>query len=172
MIGAGEGRRVVADAGAVTACAGTPEALRGAAVLTPHEGEFARVFGPIAGDKPGAARRAAALTGAAVLLKGPDTVIAAPDGRAAINAEAPPSLATAGTGDVLAGIIGALLARGMAPFEAACAGAWLHGASARRAAGEAAATAGAAVATQQPEGLIAEDLINFLPAALAAARDA
>ena len=150
-------REVIADAGAVTACAGAPEILRGAAVLTPHEGEFARVFGPIGGDKPSAARRAAALTGAVVLLKGPDTVIAAPDGRVAINDNAPPSLATAGSGDVLAGIIGALLAQGMAPFEAACAGAWLHGAAA------------GAAALQQPQGLIAEDLINFLPAALSAA---
>nr|WP_255574910.1 NAD(P)H-hydrate dehydratase [Caldovatus aquaticus] len=146
------GRQVLADAGAITACADAPEALRGAAVLTPHEGEYARVFGPVGGDKPAAARRAAALTGAAVLLKGPDTVIAAPDGRVAINANAPSSLATAGSGDVLAGIIGALLARGMAPFEAACAGAWLQGAA----------------ALQQPQGLIAEDLINFLPAALSA----
>lgn len=126
----GGGRRVVVDAGALMACAGAPEALAGAAVLTPHAGEFARLFGPIA-DRIGAARTAAARTGAVVLLKGPDTVVAAPDGTAVINENAPPSLATGGSGDVLAGIIAALIAQGLAPFEAACAGAWLHGAAAR-----------------------------------------
>ena len=139
------GRQVVADAGALTA-AGSPEALCGASVLTPHEGEFAAIFGSIGPDRLAAARRAARKTGAVVLLKGPDTVIAAPDGRAAINHNAPPSLATAGSGDVLAGIIAALLAQGMAPFEAAAAAAHRH----------------AAAAAATGPGMIAEDLIANL----------
>jgi len=143
------GRLVLVDADALAACAGAPERLRGAAVLTPHTGEFARVFGPVGDDKSGAARRAAALTGAVVVLKGADTVIAAPDGRVAINDSAPPWLATAGSGDVLAGIISGLLAQGMATWDAACAGVWLHG--------RAGAHAG--------EGLIAEDLLAALPTA-------
>jgi hydroxyethylthiazole kinase-like uncharacterized protein yjeF len=147
------GRAVVADADALTACAGAPARLRGAAVLTPHAGEFARVFGPAGDDRLAAVRAAARATGAAVLLKGADTIVAAPDGRAAINGDAPPWLATAGAGDVLAGLIAALLAQGMAPFEAACAGAWLHG----RAAGLAG------------PGLIAEDLPCALPRAFAEA---
>ncbi|WP_298222572.1 NAD(P)H-hydrate dehydratase [Acidocella sp.] len=118
---------VVADADALSACEGAPERLRGTSVITPHEGEFTRVFGAVGTDKVAAARRAAALTGAVVVLKGPDTVIAAPEGVAAINANAPAWLATGGTGDVLAGLIAALLARGMPPFSAACAGVWLHG---------------------------------------------
>ena len=143
-------RRVVLDADALGAHAGRPESLAGAAVLTPHEGEFTRVFGPVGADKPAAARRAAALTGAAVLLKGADTVIAAPDGRVAINEGAPPWLATAGSGDVLAGLVGALLAQGMSNWDAACAAAWLHG--------QAGALAG--------PGMIAEDLAGRLAGAI------
>jgi hydroxyethylthiazole kinase-like uncharacterized protein yjeF len=120
-------RLVVADADALGAHAGHPEALRGAAVLTPHEGEFAKLFGPSGADRLAATRAAAVLVGAVVLLKGSDTVIASPDGRAAINGTGTPALATAGSGDVLSGLIAALLAGGMPPWEAACAGAWLHG---------------------------------------------
>lgn len=147
------GRQVVVDADGLTACAGAPERLRGAAVLTPHAGEFARVFGPVGDDKCEAARRAAALTGAVVVLKGADTVIAAPDGRVAINDSAPPWLATAGSGDVLSGIVAGLLAQGMAAWDAACAGVWLHGRAGARAG----------------EGLIAEDLPAALPAAFRSA---
>jgi len=137
------------DADALTLCAGAPERLRGAAVLTPHAGEFARVFGPPGPDRLTAARVAAARTGAVVLLKGADTIVAAADGRAAVNASAPPWLATAGAGDVLAGLIAGLLAQGMPAWEAACAAAWLHG------------TAGALAG----RGLIAEDLPDLLPGA-------
>ncbi len=120
-------RQVVADADALGAHAGRPEALRGAAVLTPHEGEFSKLFGPPGPDRLQATRAAAARVGAVVLLKGSDTVIAAPDGRAAINGTGTAALATAGSGDVLSGLIAALLAGGMPAWEAACAGAWLHG---------------------------------------------
>jgi hydroxyethylthiazole kinase-like uncharacterized protein yjeF len=144
------GKTVLADADALTACAGAPEKLRGVAVITPHEGEFSRVFGPRGADKLAALREAAAATGAVTVLKGADTIIAAPDGRAAINDNAPPWLATGGTGDVLAGIIAALLAQGIMPFEAACAGVWLHGAAAQ----------------SLGPGLIAEDLPAALPAAM------
>lgn len=133
-------------------------ASRGPCVLTPHEGEFARLFASsrlIRGNKPGCAVQAARLSGAIVVLKGFDTVIAAPDGRVVINSNAPATLATAGAGDVLAGLIGGLLAQGMAPFEAACAAAWLQGA---------AATAGG-------PGLIAEDVIDRLPETLRILRD-
>ncbi|MCC6718685.1 MAG: NAD(P)H-hydrate dehydratase [Acetobacteraceae bacterium] len=139
-------RLSVLDAGALTACAGAPGLLRGATVLTPHSGEFARVFGPPGPDRVAAARAAAASTGAVVLLKGADTIIAAPDGRVAINDSAPPWLATAGSGDVLAGAIAGLLAQGMPPWQATCAAVWLHGAAARRAG----------------PGLIAEDLLTTL----------
>ncbi len=121
------GRQVLADADALGAHAGHPEALRRVAVLTPHEGEFTKLFGPPGDDRLAATRAAAALVGAVVLLKGSDTVIAAPDGRAAVNGTGTPYLATAGAGDVLSGLIAALLAGGLPAWEAACAGAWLHG---------------------------------------------
>jgi hydroxyethylthiazole kinase-like uncharacterized protein yjeF len=143
-------KTVLADADALTACAGAPEKLRGVAVITPHEGEFTRVFGPPGTDKLAAVRAAASATGAITVLKGPDTIIAGPDGRAVINDNAPPWLATGGTGDVLAGIIAALLAQGMSPFGAACAGVWLHGAAAQ----------------DVGRGLIAEDLPEAIPKVL------
>ncbi|HEY4171785.1 MAG TPA: NAD(P)H-hydrate dehydratase [Rhodopila sp.] len=144
-------RIVVGDADVFSAFSGNPDALKGAAVLTPHAGEFARVFGTPGNDRLVAVRQAAARTGAVVLLKGADTIIAAPDGKAAINLSAPPWLATAGAGDVLAGIIGGLLAQGMAAWDAAAAGAYLHG--------RAAVLAGA--------GLVVEDLLPALIGVLA-----
>ena len=144
------GRLVVADADVFSAFAGEPDALRGAAVLTPHAGEFARVFGAPDRDRIAAVRAAAARVGATVLLKGADTVVAAPDGKAAINISAPPWLATAGSGDVLAGLIAGLLAQGMPAWEAAASGAFFHG------------RAGTIVG----RGLVAEDLIAAITAAL------
>lgn len=122
------GRTVLADADALR----DPADLAGIALMTPHEGEFGRLFGTIGDDRIAATRAAAVRTGAVVLLKGPTTVIAAPDGRVVLNANAPAWLASAGTGDVLAGVAAAWLAVGAGPFEAACAAAWATGAAAQR----------------------------------------
>lgn len=148
---------MVLDADALTVFAKEPDALfdalHDACVATPHIGEFHRLFPDIADSgalKIERTRAAAKRAGCVVLLKGPDTVIAAPDGRAAVNTTGTPFLATAGSGDVLAGLICGLMAQGMAAFEAACAGAWLHG----------------RLGEHLGAGLIAEDLPEALPALL------
>lgn len=141
---------VVIDADAI-AHVSEPERLKGQeAIITPHDGEFVRLFGELAGSKAERALAAAQRSGSVVVYKGPDTLVAAPDGRVGFAPPAPPWLASAGTGDVLAGMIAALRARGMVGFEAACAAVWLHG--------RAAEIAGPA--------MIADDLVEALPHAL------
>jgi NAD(P)H-hydrate epimerase len=153
------GRATVLDADAISAFAGEADALagmiQGQCVLTPHDGEFARLFPDLmgeglTGDRLSRARQAARMLGAVLILKGSDTVIAAPDGRAAINDNAPADMATAGAGDVLAGLVLGLLAQRMPAFEAAAAAVWLHGAAGSIA----------------PAGLIAEDIADRLPGLL------
>jgi ADP-dependent NAD(P)H-hydrate dehydratase / NAD(P)H-hydrate epimerase len=141
---------VVIDADAITSFKVQPSLLfnsiAGPCVLTPHEGEFERIF-EIKGDKLQRARKAAKQSGAVIILKGSDTIIASPDGSAVINSNAPTSLATAGSGDVLSGMILGLLSQGMEPFLASCAAVWMHGAA----------------ANLFGIGLIADDLPDLLP---------
>lgn len=152
-----EKRHIIADAGALSWASGKPDVLRNVYVMTPHLAEFERVFGVIVSSRVEAVQKAAAETGSVVVLKGADTIIAAPDGRTAINRHATPALATAGSGDVLAGIIAALCASGMTAWDASCAGVWLHG------------DAGLQAAAQKGDWIIAEDVFSFIGKARQAA---
>jgi len=148
------GRPLVLDADALMLLAGGGlgrlTRLPTLPVLTPHDGEFKALFGDLPGSRIDRARTAAKRAEAIVILKGPDTIVAAPDGRAAIGEPAPSWLASAGTGDVLAGVTGACLARGLDPFDAACAAVWLHAEAGRRAG----------------PALIADDLVGHLSSVL------
>ena len=159
-IAAGAAVPLVLDADGLNALEGRLAALQARTaptVITPHEGEYRRLNGKAVGpDRLAAARDLAASSGAVVLLKGPGTVIAAPDGATAVNPTGDAALATAGSGDVLTGIIAAFLARGLAAFDAAAVGAWVHGAIADR------------FGAEVGPGLVASDLIGGLPPTLAA----
>ena len=157
----GSGVAAVLDADALTSFAQNPTELfdliheipNRAVIMTPHEGEFSRLFSDIEGSqdaKHECALKAASRSGAIIILKGADTVIAHPDGRVTINTNAPPSLATAGSGDVLAGLVTGLLAQGMSAYSVACAAVWLHGEAAN---------------SHGPQGLTAETLLTFIGAA-------
>jgi hydroxyethylthiazole kinase-like uncharacterized protein yjeF len=153
------GRRVplVLDADALTSFADNPDelfaALHDQAVLTPHEGEFARLFPDLdLRQRHHAAGKAATRCGASVLLKGPQTIIAAQNGRLAVNMHASPWLATAGSGDVLAGLVCGLLAQGVVAFDAACIAAWLHG----------------DIGVHSGPGLTSENMLGQIPHVLAA----
>ena len=153
---AGTDAALVVDADALTLFRGRAAelfaCLEGRDLITPHEGEFERVFpGLLAQGREAAAREAARVSGASVVLKGRETVIAAPDGRCRVNRNGSPWLATAGSGDVLAGLIGGLVAQRMDPFEAASAAVWMH----------------ADAAGRFGPGLTAEDLPGLIPAVLA-----
>ena len=143
------GRPLVLDADALS-CLGARDVQGKDAILTPHAGEFRRMFGSLPGSKADQVLSAAETSGAVVIYKGPDTLVAAPDGRLGFAPPAPRWLASAGTGDVLAGIVAAFRARGLPAWEAACAAVWVHG--------RAAESAG--------PHMLADDLVDAIPAAL------
>jgi len=143
-------RPIVIDADAI-GLVGKPERLHGHdVILTPHEGEFRKLFGELPGSKAERALEAASRSQSIIVYKGPDTLVAAPDGRLGFAPPAPAWLASAGTGDVLAGIVAAMRARGLDAFDAACAGVWLHGRAAEAAGPQ----------------MIADDLVSAIPSVL------